>query len=96
MPGFKPAMYPLCVIDDNVARIAVNIVIQLEAIGVTRVYAKNVAVDWLQQRCNIPRLIAFEVHNCLMGNHTLCSLGNKHNAKMCDIDHGSCNKWKKV
>lgn len=72
---------PFCVIDDNVARIAINIPIALEAIGVTKVYAKNAACDWLKHRCNIPLLIAFEVHNCLQGQHKICSQGNK----LCDI-----------
>lgn len=74
-------MQPFCVVNDNVARIAINIPIALERIGVTKVYAKNIAVDWLHNRCNIPRLIAWEVHNCLQGEHRICSQGNK----LCDI-----------
>lgn len=79
-PGDK-RMQPFCVIDDNVARIAINIPIALERIGITKVYAKNVAVDWLHNRCSIPRLIAWEVVECLLGHHRICSQGNK----LCDI-----------
>lgn len=72
---------PYCVVDDTVARIAVNIPIALEGLGVNKVYAKNIAVDWLHSRCNIPRLIAWEVLECLQGMHKICSQGNK----LCDI-----------
>lgn len=72
---------PFCTIDDNVARIAVNIPIALERIGVTKVYAKNIACDWLKHRCNLPLLIAWQVVECMQGHHEICSQGNK----LCDI-----------
>lgn len=74
-------MQPFCTIDDNVARIAVNIPIALEAIGVSKPVAKSFACEWLKQRCNIPLLIAWEVVNCLQGQHKICSQGNK----LCDM-----------
>lgn len=97
-------MYSQCQLDDNVARIAVNIVLKLEEIGVTRPYAKNVAVEWLAKRCNIPRIIAFEVHSCLMDHHSACPRGaivptgtnilmDKAGTMICEVHHSLCNKW---
>lgn len=72
---------PYCTIHDAVARVAINIPVALEHIGVGKITAKNMAVEWLQARLNIPRLIAWEVHNCLLNHHKVCSLGNK----LCDL-----------
>lgn len=96
---------PGCVIDDNVMRIAVNITLELEKLGVNRVFAKNTAVEWLKQRCNIPLIIAFEVHNCLMDQHTACPKGRvvpegtniklllNDMGRMCEVHPSLCNKW---
>jgi hypothetical protein len=80
-------MRPFCNIADNVARVAINIPIALESVGVTKVYAKSAACDWLRHRCNIPLLIAHEVHNCFQEQHKICSQGNK----LCDIA-SECSK----
>lgn len=81
-------MKPYCVMDDRVARLAVNIPIALENIGISRVFAMNTACDWLKIQCNIPLLIAHEVYHCLAEHHTACSQGNK----VCELHPHLCNR----
>lgn len=81
-------MRPGCEVSDNVVRIATGIAPALEKLGVTRVYARNVAVAWMGKRCNTPLLIADEVYNCLHDMPNPCSHGNM----VCQM-LTECNRW---